>query len=417
MEDLDVGETESPKKPYEERKHVAFLIGSGFSVPCGMPTGKQLNKYVLHILKNSTITFDFSGKLVVSTDGERHLIGSQYEKCMFFCSKAMKEYDKIHGFDYEQFYDFINSDGIYAEEYKELSKPYLSMFIDYDQLVFNMESAYYQIIEHTLREGRKTEIKEGEIGNNKFAKYELFAKYLDKLSNEFIVDIFSLNHDLLFENLSCTDWLHKGISDGFHSFRSPFYGELESAGIKYNCRLEEYKAYYNTAIRLYKLHGSLDYLMFKKPDQYGNFRNDQMIKVPHGIAVNKTKKQDNHKLGYIKDQTEYSHDFLSGTLSKMCHYNDIFYKKLFKLFRKNLQKAESLIIIGYGGRDAGINKYILENFDYYNNPSFIVDPSYSNNEDLKKIGDMIGAKPIEKSIEEFEDILVSVLNSASCLNL
>ena len=63
-----------------------------------------------------------------------------------------------------------------------------------------------------------------------------------------------------------------------------------------------------------------------------------------------------------------------------------------------------MIIIGYGGRDAGINKYILENFDYYNNPSFIVDPSYSNNEDLKKIGDMIGAKPIEKSIEEFEDI-------------
>lgn len=406
IEDIDVGETESPKKPYEERKHVAFLIGSGFSVPCGMPTGKQLNKRVLNILENSTITFDFSGKLVVSTDSKRHLTGSQYEKCMFFCSEAMKEYDKINGFDYEQFYDFINSDGIYAEEYKKLSKPYLSMFIDYNQLVFNTESAYDQMIEYTLRKDRKTEIKEKEEKdeNDKFAKYERFTKYLDKLSKEFIIDVFSLNHDLLFESLSCTDWLHDGISDGFHSFRSPFYGELESAGLKYNCRLEEYKAYYNTAIRLYKLHGSLDYLMFKKPDQYGNFRDDKMIKVPYGIAFDKTKKQDNHKLGYIKDWIEYSPDFLSGTRSKVRHYNDIFYKKLFKLFRKNLQKAENLIIIGYGGRDEGINKYILENFDYHNKPSFIVDPYYNNNEGLKKFGDMIGAKPIEKSIEEFEDI-------------
>ena len=47
-----LGDTEYVKIPYSERKHVAFLVGSGFSVPCGMPTGRQLNDYVLNIEKN-----------------------------------------------------------------------------------------------------------------------------------------------------------------------------------------------------------------------------------------------------------------------------------------------------------------------------------------------------------------------------
>ena len=129
-----------------------------------------------------------------------------------------------------------------------------------------------------------------------------------------------------------------------------------------------------------------------------------MIKIPYGIAVEKTKKQNKRRLGYIEDWIEYSHDFLSGTLSKQKHYNGAFYKKLFKKFRLNLDKAECLIVIGYGGRDTGINKYIMDYYDYDNKPSFIVDPYYSTNEDLKQFGDLIGAKSIEKSIEFFEEI-------------
>lgn len=95
--------------------------------------------------------------------------------------------------------------------------------------------------------------------------------------------------------------------NGFHSYRLPYYGELECNGHKYDCRLEEYKAYYNTAIRLYKLHGSLDYLMFKRCDSNGCFWNDNMIKIPYGIGVDKTKKQNKKRLGYIMDWIEYNH--------------------------------------------------------------------------------------------------------------
>lgn len=402
---INLGDTEYVKIPYSERKHVAFLVGSGFSVPCGMPTGRQLNDYVLNIEKNP-ITFDYAGKLAVSQDGIKHTIGSPFDYCLSFCSEAMKEYSKSHEFDYEQFYDFISGDSVYEDQYQNLAKPYLSMFSDYHQLVYNMKTVYNQLIEYKLKEGRKTEIKENEYASDKFWKYESFVKYLDKLSINYIVDIFSLNHDLLIENLPRTNWLqHEDISDGFHSYRSPYYGELECNGQKYDCRLEEFKAYYNTAIRLYKLHGSLDYLLFKRCDNNGFYRNDKMIKVPYGIAIDKTKKQNNHRLGYIEDWIEYSHDFLSGTLSKIHHYNDSFYRKLFNRFRLNLKKAECLIIIGYGGRDSGINKYILDFFDYRDKPSFIVDPFYQSNEDLKRFGETIGAQPIEKSIGEFQEIV------------
>ena len=166
------------------------------------------------------------------------------------------------------------------------------------------------MIEHELRKGRKTEKFEREIASDKFSRYENLVKYLDKLSIDYVVDIFSLNHDLLIENLPRTNWLqHEGISDGCHSYRSPYYGELECNGNKYDCRLEEYKAFYNTAIRLYKLDGSLDYLMFKRCGSNGCFRNDKMIKVPYGISVDKTKKQNKKRLDYIMDWIEYNYDF------------------------------------------------------------------------------------------------------------
>ena len=79
--------------------------------------------------------------------------------------------------------------------------------------------------------------------------------------------------------------------------------------------------------------------MFHRQDSSGFFVKDKMIKVPHGIAIDKTKKQDKKRLGYTEDWIEYSHDFLSGSLSKMNHYHDRFYNKLFKRFKNNLKKA------------------------------------------------------------------------------
>ena len=52
-----------------------------------------------------------------------------------------------HEFDYEQFFDFISSEGIYDSLYEKLAKPFLYAFSDYHQLVFNMKTIYTQVIE------------------------------------------------------------------------------------------------------------------------------------------------------------------------------------------------------------------------------------------------------------------------------
>jgi len=77
------------------------------------------------------------------------------------------------------------------------------------------------------------------------------------------------------------------------------------------------------------------------------------------------------------------------------------YKKLFELFKSNLQSADKLIIIGYGAKDSRINEMIMENFDYNNKKSFIIDPFYG--EKVKDLSLKINAKLIRKQLNAIEN--------------
>mgnify|MGYP003467862353 FL=1 len=97
---------------------------------------------------------------------------------------------------------------------------------------------------------------------NFYNGYQGFLTYLSELSRKFIVNVHTLNHDLLFESFNNTGFINGEISDGFDEYGSEYYGKLSDNGRTYHCRLERYKGRYNTPIRLYKLHGSLDYVPF-----------------------------------------------------------------------------------------------------------------------------------------------------------
>ena len=97
------------------------------------------------------------------------------------------------------------------------------------------------------------------------------------------------------------------------------------------------------------------------------------------------------KFGYDISPFEYHADFLTGTTSKIQRYNEpLLFRKLFKKFKKNLQNAEKLIVIGYGCKDKGINEMIKEYFDYTNKPVYIID-KYAGDTVLE-FGDNINAK-------------------------
>lgn len=236
IEDIDFGYAEEKRTPLGERGHIVLLLGSGFSVPCGMPTGKQLNDRILHINKEP-ITISWDGRLGVSADGVEHKTNSPQDRALDFLYSLMQFYaNKVGNFDYEQFYDFMNSKKIREPEYIEMAKPYLTDTIDYNQLLTNIDPIYNQIIDFVLGKYRKTELQDGEFAEDKFLKYKNFVSWLNKESENKVIDIFTLNHDLLIENLSKGNWLSEKISDGFDDYRSRYYGELNHNGVKFNCK-------------------------------------------------------------------------------------------------------------------------------------------------------------------------------------
>ena len=204
--------------------------------------------------------------------------------------------------------------------------------------------------------------------------YNGFLDYLSQLSHEYIINVHTLNHDLLFESFNNTGYINSNISDGFDEYGSEYYGKLIHDNRTYHCRLERYTSRYNTPIRLFKLHGSLDYVPFYREVENGFMIPDKYVKIKWGIGASDIMKSRKSKIGYDVSPFEYHADFLTGTTSKIQRYNEsLLFKKLFKRFKKNLRQANKLIIIGYGCKDEGINKIIKEYFDYNHKPSFIVD--------------------------------------------
>jgi len=128
---------------------------------------------------------------------------------------------------------------------------------------------------------------------------------------------------------------------------------------------------------------------------------EKYVKIKWGIGTGNIMKGRKSKIGYDLSPFEYHADFLTGTTSKIQRYQEpLLFKKLFKAFRKNLKKAEKLIIIGYGCKDDGINEMIKENFDYTHKHSFIIDAYAKEGGQVELFQKEINAKLLQIQINE-----------------
>ena len=338
---------------------------------------------------DKNVDFTPSGELAISTDGQKPRfqiegVNNVHQKYFIFCKRLIKEYTKAHNdnFDYELFYDFIKSNEVKEKRYQALCDDLLGEFDSFENYLFNVPHIYNQMTEYLLkdREGKNRYDDEPyKIGN--VEGYNGFLNYLSQLSHQYIINVHTLNHDLLFESFNNTEYINGSISDGFDEYGSEYYGELIHDNRTYHCRLERYTNRYNTAIRLFKLHGSLDYVPFYQEVENRFMIPDKYVKIKWGMSAGGIMKSRKSKIGYDFSPFEYHADFLTGTTSKIQRYNEpLLFRKLFKRFKKNLRQADKLIIIGYGCKDEGINEMIKEYFDYQHKPSFIVD---------KYAGDMV----------------------------
>lgn len=372
--------------PMIEKKSISLLLGSGFSVPQGYPTGNQLNEKLLNCIGDNFI-FHTAGQLCTNEDGTKPNIGfkTPYDFYFDFCKDLIHYYnDNIKDFDYEEFYDFYKNEAKKNSQLKEFfaKKNYGIGRVNFEDYLYQIDNIYNQLVEFYLkdRDGKTWYDDEPFYCKSIFYGYTGFLDCIEALSKKYIINVHTLNHDLFFERLNNTEWIKGELCDGFEELGSPFYGELRRDGRTYKCRLSRYTGKYEKKIRLYKLHGSLDYFLYYKTVEKHTLVPDVHLKSRYGIGGIDLCKEIKDKKGnliYEKCST-YHPDFLTGTTSKILRYNNsLLYRGLFEFFKKNLNDSEMLIVIGYGCKDLEINNYILKEFGV-KKPCFVVDPITDN---------------------------------------
>lgn len=414
---LDLGDDSKEVKPIDQRKSVAFLLGAGFSIPMGYPTGSAVNKGILNF-DEQPVAFSPDGVLVSNNSGVKPVFGytNSHEREFCLCKELIAAYSKkVDDFDYEQFMDVLRSRNL-CSEYASIFDKYIDDSNTPYGLAGNLPDIYSQMVAHLLKDADNMSWYEGmpmHVGpyhNEPRASYNSFLNFISKLIEDHLVNIHTLNHDLFLESFNRSEYINGDMSDGFDDFGSRYYGRLRIEGRdSYRCRLERYTGrYYGKPIRFYKLHGSLNYVMMHRESRYG-LVDDCEVKFRYGMGLMDLERECSRKNGYDNDFISYHADFLTGTTTKLAYYKRSgFYKKLFRKFKNNLIRARMLIVIGYGGKDEGINEYLLNYFDYNHKPCFIIDPGIRYNTQLMALADTMHASIIEKSISEFDDHLIHI---------
>jgi hypothetical protein BACCOPRO_01635 len=291
-----------------------------------------------------------------------------------FIKKIVLKYKEGREFDYEEFYDFLTgNDEINSPEYRDLARSGISDE-NYHQLICDVKFVYNQMISFLIKDKNGNQWYGDSTHLGEVSCYENFIQFLAELLNsDIIVNIHTLNHDLFFESLLKREDIVR-ISDGFEGYGSNYYGYLDCNDREYLCRLERYTGNYDTNLRLYKLHGSLNYYIYYTKINSACCIQDRCIKLQYGIGK-VYKVLYNGELEIVPKS--FHSPFLTG---KNKVYNEFFYKDLFSKFQENLEQSSILVIIGYSGGDSGINKYLKEY--YKGGKCFIVDPAVEENSDL-----------------------------------
>lgn len=372
----------------------------------GYPTGNKLNSSLINC-KGDDFSFNTDGRLIVTNDGSKPDIGYKTSDDFEFdfCRDLMLHFKTERGyFDYEEFYDYFNYE---AEEDEELIAKYDSTKYrterDLGQMLYTIKKIYSQLVGHFLvdGEGNSWYDNSGQICGPVWPGYTGILNCFRDLKNDYILNVHTLNHDLFFERLNSSDWINDELCDGFEELGSPYFGKLSVDGRQYMCRLEYYTGKYNKRVRLYKLHGSKDYGIYYRSEGSVSIP-DTYIKTKYGIGFGELYKEINRKEpSYDSCWINYHADFLTGTTSKIERYQEpLLFKKLFKKFRKNLELADKLVIIGYGGRDSEVNNIFLNHFDFKKKPCYIIDP-YAGDEIISLVHDL-GAELILKQLEDIQ---------------
>ena len=412
------------------RPKISFLVGSGFSIPEGQPSVKDLNRRLSKIDESEILIHTDQRAIFLNGQKDNNRWSKKIERYFlqefleFYNSKILKENEEFH---YETFYDFYSNylakgeNKIEIEEFhKKFSEKHQSqayIIRDCYNMVADFNRTFNQLLASQLHNSNYFQ----DVSQDGHPPYDDFIRFLNELIIKFDVKFHTLNHDLFF------DWLgqnHLGLwqnySDGFRLEGSPYYGylshvfnpgEKNEVHKRYYVKLAFFDDKFDTSLSLFKLHGSIFNTIVYTPQP-----NQEAVRVKDDYGISQfymeifNNEDNKYEFKNLLDQVHP--DFLSGTTFKTRSYTrDNHYVNLFKHFETNLKESELLIITGYGFQDSGINKYI-ENYYLKDGKSILViDPYKPKTDLLERYPNLFIEKGITQvKYEEFKHYMENILD-------
>lgn len=215
---------------------ISFLLGSGFSIPEGLPSTSQLNHRMSKIDESEILIHTDQTAMFLHGQVDTNRWSGREER--IFLQEFLEFYNKEvlsagEEFHYEKFYDYYSG---YLTNYdnKESIERFWAGFNerhlnkkDYVRDCYNRISdfnrSYNQLIASQLHKAQYF----NDVSYADYPPYDSFIRFLKVLLSRFDIKIHTLNHDLFFDWLgSHHSDLWQYFSDGFQLEGSPFYGTV-----------------------------------------------------------------------------------------------------------------------------------------------------------------------------------------------
>ncbi len=328
-----------------EIKPIAFLLGSGISVPAGMPSTADITERVL------------SGKGVLRHPGEQYCLGPPRQPAQVFPEKHVPRVLFVVGWLKEQIDTYYaresGRDTNYEDLYYLADQVYQSLDFDNPAIQPFLER-FSRAASRRYAEAKDEEAEDwnpGELAKQTtFYISDIVSWMLGKAPSPVDhltcmkqaceddgfsrLDFFTLNHDTLMET-----WLQRWGVEFTDGFRPPVNAVrwwspalFDDAQVK---------------VRLFKLHGSLNWFGWS----------NRLV----GISVGPPAWTVDDPYGQQVFRADRARPLiLVGTFNKMFRYITSVYAELHHHFRRSLRQTDRLVVCGYGFGDRGINSQIHE---------------------------------------------------------
>jgi hypothetical protein len=323
---------------------VALFLGSGISLPSGLPTVEEITQKLLYSDWHQHSSRLFCPGLPPNTPVGNNDITKKLQQFLHVVLSYSRAYFKnrnITDIQYEDLYFFVSQ--LKDEECKFILNP----------LVKNARNEIYNGLDYLLEGCSENlgSLTEKACNLIQSVCYHALSIVKDVTPKGFDllhqihadksikrIDIFTVNHDLLIENF-LTD-MQIPFTDGF---------DLDSG--KGNVRFENFELFDSIShrIRLFKLHGSIDMFSYTSADK--------KTRMP-GKYTNDGRYACDSEGNTIFDDSPYPL-FVTGTHNKPNEYMSGIYFAMLNKFYSAIREHDVIIMSGYGWGDGAINSFLM----------------------------------------------------------